>query len=69
MKHERMSIPDYCLADDEIRPLEYSAHTLWAEARGLPELIRRADPAEVEAVKDELREAANLILSQVEISQ
>ena len=60
----------YDTADDQtIRPLEYSAHTLWAEATGLAQLIRNASHDELEACRDELIEAAWLILSTLEVKQ
>ena len=56
-------------SDDAIRPLEYAAHTLWAEAYGLPQLLRTASPAEIAANKDELIEAANMVLAALEVKQ
>lgn len=55
--------------DDAINPLEYSAHTLWAEAHGLKQLLRRAHQSEIEAVKSELIEAANMIMAALGVKQ
>ena len=55
--------------DETMRPLEYTAHTIWAEAYGLKQLLRNSDPAEIEANKAELIEAANIILAALETSQ
>lgn len=55
--------------DDVIQPLEFSGHTVWAEAHGLPELLRRSHPAEIEANRAEWVEAANLILSAFGVKQ
>jgi hypothetical protein len=60
---------DISLADETIRPLEWTAHTIWAEAKGLPQLLREAHPDEIEAVKNELIEAANMVLALMETKQ
>jgi hypothetical protein len=66
----RLEYPEHLLsADETIQPLEFSAHTLWAEAHGLKQLLRNSDPAEIEANKAELTEAANMILAALETSQ
>jgi hypothetical protein len=57
------------MGGEEIRPLEFSAHCLWAEASGLAQLIRTAHPDELEACRAELAEAANIILALVERKQ
>ena len=64
----RQQIP-FVNPDEEIRALEYSAHSIWAEAYGLKELIRRAPPEEIEAAREELTEAANMILALVGTKQ
>jgi hypothetical protein len=55
--------------DETIRPLEYSAHIVWAEAKGLKQLLRNSAPEEIEANKGELIEAANMILAALETEQ
>jgi hypothetical protein len=56
-------------ADETIQPLEYSAHCIWAEAFGLKDLIRKATPDEIDAVRDELRQAIAMIEAELETSQ
>lgn len=57
---DRLHIPEQ-MVDERIRPLEYSAHTIWAEAYGLKHLVRGAAPEEIKAVRTELLEAAAMI--------
>jgi hypothetical protein len=57
------------LTDETIRELEWTAHTIWSEAKGLPQLLREAHPDEIEAVKSELIEAANMVLAALETKQ
>lgn len=56
-------------ADETTRPLEYASHCLWADALGLAHLIRTAHPAELDAVRDELIEAANMIMAAAGVKQ
>lgn len=55
--------------DESIRPLEYTAHIVWAEAHGLAQLLRQASPEEIEENRAELVEAANKILALLESKQ
>jgi hypothetical protein len=52
---------------DQIMPLEYEVHSLWASAFGLHELIRKARPAEIESVRKEALQVADMIRSYFEV--
>jgi len=56
-------------ADENPPELEYAVHGVWADALGMKQLVRRAHPDEIEAVKQEAIEAANMILSYFEVKQ
>ena len=49
--------------------LEYAVHCAWADAHGMKQLIRKAHPDEIDAVRDEAIEAANMILALFEVRQ
>ena len=49
--------------------LEYTAHTIWAEAYGLRDLIRKSHPDEIAANRDELLQACDMIRAAVGVTQ
>jgi hypothetical protein len=65
----RIPQQDIGFPDETIRPLEYSVHGMWADALGLKHIIRGAHPDEIEAVRREALEAADMIRSYFEVKQ
>ena len=55
--------------DEALPELEYTIHSMWADALGLKHIIRRAHPDEIEAVRAEALEAADMIRSYFEAKQ
>ncbi len=62
MKHLTHTTPEETLPE-----LEYTVHGIWADALGLKQIVRRAHPDEIEAMRKEALEAADMIRSYFEV--